>query len=269
MPISKIFTFRLLFRATLILFSLSSFVILNYSFPLPLHASNNESLRIATFSLNEGGSNLIEDATSLIIQSGADVLLLQHLDANTAFLLARHTQMDVAFFLITEEAQGLAVLSKTRITFDDGQLLGGSENLGGVQRVQIFVGTETLLTLYNVGLGFDQHGTEEITEQSLHETLAIIANDYPNGITGEKVIIGGSSTPLSDLSVVQQIEAIGFLDSFSGFSLENSATVLPPAMQNHVPYLWTRNLQVVAANLIEDSVSDRRIAIIEIQIAAS
>jgi hypothetical protein len=269
MHISKIFTFRLLLRATLILFSLSSLVILNHSFPPPLRASNNESLRIATYSLNEGGSNLVEDTTSVITQSGADVLLLQHLDANTAFLLARHTQMDVTFFLVTEEAQGLAVLSKTRIAFDDGQLLGGSENLGSVQRVQIFVGTETLLTLYNIGLGFNQHGTEGITEQSLNETLAIIANDYPNGITGEKIIIGGSFNPISDLSVVQQIETLGFLDPFSGFSLENSATVLNPAMQNHVPYLWTRNLQVVAANLTEDSASDRRVAIIEIQIAAS
>lgn len=260
--------FRLLLRATLILFSLSSSVILNYSFPSPLHASSNESLRIAAYSLKEGGSNLIEATTSLITQSGADILLLQHLDANTAFLLARHTQMDVSFFLVTEEAQGLAVLSKTGIAFDDGRLLGGPENLGGVQRVQIVVGTETLLTIYNLGLGFDQPGTGEITEQTLNELLAIIITAYPNGLTGGGIVIGGASNPISDSSVIQQIEAVGFLDPFAGFSLKKTTTPLNSAIQNHVPYLWTHNLQVIAANFIEDSASDQRIAIIEIQIAA-
>lgn len=268
MHVSKTFTFRLLLRATLILFLLSSFVILNYSFPPPLYASNNESLRIASYSLKEGGSNLIEAATNLITQSGADILLLQHLDANTAFLLARHTQMDVSFFLVTEEAQGLAVLSKTGTAFDDGRLLGGPENLGGIQRVQTFVGTETLLTIYNVGLGFDQPGTGEITEQTLNEILAIIATDYPNGLTSGGIVIGGASNPVSDSSVVQQIEAVGFLDPFAGFSLKHATTPLNSAIQNPVPYLWTHNLQVIAAGFIEDTASDPQVAIIEIQIAA-
>lgn len=226
--------------------------------------SDDSTVRIATYTLSASTSNRIEDTANLIARSGANIILLQRLDANEAYLLARQVDMDVAFFLITDEAVGLAVLSDTRISFDDGHLLERSGDLSAIQRVQLFVGNQQLLTFYNIGIGFDQRGRTAVSDQTLEEVFAIIAEDYPNGIVGQRIIVGGIFNTIAESVVVDYLESVGFHNPFAGLSSGQSATLRTPTPQSRMDYLWTRNMSPLSVGVIENPGDERGMAVIEI-----
>jgi endonuclease/exonuclease/phosphatase (EEP) superfamily protein YafD len=248
-----------------------------------------DPLRIGTYNVHGGFSEFyeadLEAIANVIAQSGAQVVLLQEIEGGrmTSFgvdqslWLARRLGMDRRFFPTNEGLQGLAVLSRIPIAYDDGTLLNSIGVQSGVQRVQIQPESGVVITFYNTWLsplleiGGEAADAAQIQEQErqLDEVIAIIASHHAGGVLG-RTIVGGTFHNVPDSPLAQKMRDIGFVDAFAGQPAETSATFirtgLPPA---RFDYLWLRNLNRIGAGVIADDPSDHRMAFIAVQIATN
>jgi endonuclease/exonuclease/phosphatase (EEP) superfamily protein YafD len=178
--------------------------------------------------------------------------------------------MDRRFFPTNEGTRGLAVLSRVPIAFDDGELLTGTGEQTGLQRVQILPEPDTLMEVYNTWLGYLLEPTGDLTleaqeqdqQQQLNQIFQIIADQHPNGVLG-RTVIGGTFNNVPDSPLLQQMEAVGFSDPFAGLPLELSATLVRSGVpQARLDYVWLRNLTPSEGVLVLDSsASDHRLAV--------
>ena len=124
---------------------------------------DTDDIRIGTYNLHSGYNEFfqyaLDEIPATIASGGADVVLLQEVEVgrmtsygvDQALWLARKLKMDVRFFPTNEGLQGLAVLSKVPIVFDDGALIDSVASQTGLQRVQILP-SEGVITIYNTWL---------------------------------------------------------------------------------------------------------------------
>ncbi|MBZ0303389.1 MAG: endonuclease/exonuclease/phosphatase family protein [Anaerolineae bacterium] len=244
-------------------------------------------IRLGTYNLHAGFNEFfhydLEELARTIELSGADVVLLQEVEAgrttsygvDQALWLARRLGMDRRFYPTNEGLQGLAVLSRVEIVFDEGTLLTSTGNQTGLQRVQVRPDAG-VVTLYNTWLGLllasptapTIEEQEQDQQQQLNEIFNILTADHPNGNFG-RLIVGGTfnNTPTSPL--IQKMRDAGFRDPFAGQPPVRSITLDRANLQARVDYLWLRPpLQEISAGVMDNRGSDHRMAVIELQIAS-
>jgi len=183
--------------------------------------------------------------------------------------------MDRRFFPTIEGLQGLAVLSKVPIVFDDGMIIPGVDRDTGLQRVQIRP-DESALTLYNTSLGFLLQGNSVEDQESnqrdqLSKILATIEEHIKTDYRGQlgRAILGGTFNNVPDSPLLQKLAVTGFLDPFAGSNLELSATLVRVDRKARFDYLWVWRLGLtpIGSNVMMDSAaSDHRLAFVAVQI---
>jgi len=257
---------------------------------------NPSEIRVGTYNIHGGYSEFYDFNMSAIAatisRSGADVILLQEVEkgrltsfgVDQSLWLARQLRMDTRFFATNEGLQGLAVLSRMPIIFDDGTLLPSIDQQTGLQRVQIQDQPNTAITLYNTSLGLLLQG-EDIEEQESNQQAQIraivntlvqhIQEDY-DGQLG-RVILGGTFHNVPDSPTLQLWETLTrignqplFVDPFAGANLELSATIRRTSLDlARWDYLWlsTQGLRSTGTGVIAESdASDHRLAFVGVQI---
>jgi endonuclease/exonuclease/phosphatase family metal-dependent hydrolase len=247
---------------------------------------NVDRLRVATYNIHAGYNEFfnynLEAIAQNIRDSGADVVLLQEIEAGrlTSFSvdqplwLGRRLQMDVRFFPTNEGLQGLAVLSRVPIVYDDGRLLTSIGSQTGLQRVQI-APDEGVITVYNTWLGLLAERVGSTTEdqerdqqQQLAEIIQYIALDHTasRGVLG-RTIVGGTFNNIPDSQVAQQMLELGFFDPFAGMPSLLSDTFWQTTRRARLDYLWLYNLgEGIGAIATESHASDHRLAVVEVAI---
>lgn len=246
-----------------------------------------ENTRIGTYNIHSGFDEFynydLEAVARTIQQSGADVVLLQEVDAGRAtsfgvdqtLWLARRLGMDRRFYPTNEGLFGLAVLSRMPIAFDDGELLTSPGQQTGLQRVQLQPEQGVVITIYNTWLEYLLEVTSEdaLEEQQqaqqvqLNEIFTIIARHHPGGVLG-RTVLGGTFNNVPDSPLLQQVRAAGFSNPFAGYPLELGATLVRSGVTRAVfDYLWLRSLPVDEGALVLDtSASDHRMAVVGVLI---
>src|SRR5690606_7608786 len=181
----------------------------------------------------------LEALAQTIELSGADVVLLQEIEigrstsygVEQALWLARRLGMDRRFFPTNEGLQGLAVLSRIEIVFDEGTRLTSTGHQTGLQRVQVRPDAG-VVTLYNTWLGLllaaEEGPTLEEQEQDqaqqLNEIFTIITADHPTGNFG-RLVLGGTFNNVPTSPLIQQMRDAGFRDPFAGQPAVRSYTL--------------------------------------------
>jgi endonuclease/exonuclease/phosphatase family metal-dependent hydrolase len=253
---------------------------------------NPETVRIGTYNIHAGFNEFyyfdLEALALTILESGADIVLLQEVEAgritsfgtDQALWLARRTGMDGRFYPTNEGLQGLAVLSRIEIVFDTGYLLTSTGTQTGLQLVQVRP-DENLITIYNTWLGVllatgspdTLIAQEADQQQQLNEIFAIISSQT----TGEQLIrsrtvLGGTFNNVPDSPLIDQIRELGgtnplFYDAFAGRPLDNAATYWRTRQRARFDYLWITPLLWVTldgADVMPRNASDHRMAVIEV-----
>ncbi len=255
--------------------------------PQIVGVNNPEQIRIGTYNIHAGFNEYfnydLEAIAQTILQSGVDVVLLQEVDAGriTSFgvdqvlWLARRIGMDARFYATNEGLQGLAVLSRVEIVFDDGNLLESVGTQTGLQRVQIRP-DENVITLYNTWLGvlLDADGERTVNEQEidqqnqLSEMFTIIAAQNPGDQLGRsRTVIGGTFNNVPDSDLLARMRDSGFNDPFAGIALQQSATYWRTGQRARLDYLWlTPQIRAVGALVVESNASDHRLAFVGIDL---
>jgi endonuclease/exonuclease/phosphatase family metal-dependent hydrolase len=253
--------------------------------PLVNAVRNANNITIGTYNIHSGSNEFyhfdLEAVARTIQQSGADAVLLQQVESGrlTSFgvdeplWLARRLGMDTRFFPTNEGLQGLAVLSRVEIVFDDGNLLSSASNQTGLQRVQIRP-DEGVITLYNTWLGFlletGDGATIEEQEQDqqrqLNQIFTLISAQHPDGNLG-RTVMGGTFNNIPSSALADQMRQANFTDPFAGLPIELSATFVrvnyPPT---RLDYLWLRSLNAFGVNVIDSAASDHRLAVVGIEV---
>lgn len=256
------------------------------SAPLVTPVFGTDALRIGTYNIHGGASEFfdydLEEIAVSIEKSGASVVLLQEVEVGrlTSFgvdqplWLGRRLGMDVRFYGTNEGLQGLAVLSRVPIVFDDGVPLTSIGQQTGLQRVQILP-DEGALTLYNTWLGvlLDGESVEEREREQQQQWSQIfstinrhIINDY-GGQLG-RAVLGGTFNNVPNSPLINTIQNWSFNDTFAGSNLINSATLVRTGVQARTDYLWLweQTLASKGNGVIDSSASDHRLAFVEVSL---
>jgi len=254
------------------------------SAPLVTPVLGTDTLRIGTYNINGGASEFfnydLEEIAVSIEKSGASVVLLQEVEVGrlTSFgvdqplWLGRRLGMDVRFYGTNEGLQGLAVLSRVPIVFDDGISLTSIGQQTGLQRVQIQPDAGAI-TLYNTWIGVLLDGEsvedrEREQQQQLNQIFSIIEGHIINDYGGQlgRAILGGTFNNVPNSPLIDTIQNTNFNDTFAGSNLINSATLVRTGVRARTDYLWLWE-QTLASNgngVIDSSASDHRLAFVEV-----
>ncbi len=245
---------------------------------------NVDRIRVATYNLH-GGYNLYFDYTlsemaDTIWESGADVVLLQEVDAgrtvsfgvDQALWLGHRLGMNVSYLATNEHLQGLAVLSRVPVVQERGVLLPSQGQQTGLQRVQIRP-DEGVLDIYNTWLGLLFASDAQILAnqeqdqwQQMEQSLVIIGADHPGGVVG-RVVFGGTFNNTPDSQLYDQMIGVGFTDPFDGMPVEQAATLLRGnIVQARLDYLWLRNILPTGRAVLQQDASDHRLAVVELDL---
>jgi endonuclease/exonuclease/phosphatase (EEP) superfamily protein YafD len=241
--------------------------------------SADDDFRVGTYNIHSGFDEAyryrLDDIARIIGASGADVVLLQEIETGrmTSFgvdqplWLARTLGMDRRFFPTNEGLQGLAVLSRVPIPFDDGVLLSSIGSQTGVQRVQLQPEQGVVITVYNTWLSplLEIEGgvapQEQEQARQLNELFGIIASHHPGGVLG-RTVIGGTFHNVPDAPLIDQLRQAGFIDPFAGLPVEIGATFVRTGLPRaRFDYLWLRNLSPLGAGVMDSDASDHRMAV--------
>ncbi|RMF80099.1 MAG: hypothetical protein D6737_09315 [Chloroflexi bacterium] len=257
--------------------------------PLVESETNIERMRVATYNIHAAYDEFfnydLEQIAFDIQVSGASVVLLQEIEAGrlTSFgvdqplWLARQLGMDVRFYPTNEGLQGLAVLSKVPIVFDEGDLLTSEGNQTGLQHVQIRP-DDGIITIYNTWLGLLQdrgdnrpiEEQEQDQQQQLEELLLLIAEDHltPEGQPGQlgRTILGGTFNNVPDSPLLERVREIGLIDPHDTDTFEDFTTLRRTGIRARVDYLWLNSLELCGANVLQDSASDHHLAFASVKI---
>ncbi len=245
-------------------------------------ASGETTLRVGTYNIHGGADEFFTPSLNAIadtiLRSGSNVVMLQESEAGrlTSFgvdqslWLARRVGMDRRFYPTVEGLRGLAVLSNVPIAYDDGEMLPGSGEPTGLQRVQITPDANTVITLYNTWLAYLREPTGDLTleaqeseqQAQLDALFGIIGSQHPNGVLG-RTVLGGTFNNVPDSDLLAQVRAAGFTNSFAGLPIELSATLVRQGIDPaRIDYVLLRGLSPAEGVLVLNSAaSDHRLAV--------
>ena len=244
---------------------------------------NPDCLRIGTYNIHGGYSQFfdpnLERVAQLIAVEGMDVVLLQEVDTgrlasfgvDQVLWLARHLDMEAAFFPQNEALQGLAVLSRVPIADMEGIELPSEGNQAAFMHVtldpdRLVADPQSAemgdLHVYNTWLGFreaERDGQpvpegEQDQNRQLQTLLNWIARLHSPAWT-DRIILGGTFNFGPESPLYGALDNPAIKDPFAGLRAEDNMTVyLVDGTAARYDYLWTMNLPLNSVGI--DNVSD-------------
>ncbi len=259
--------------------------------------ANPDCLRVATLNLHGGYTQYfdpnLERAAQIIELNGADIVLLQEVDAgrmasfgvDQVIWLARRLQMEWAFYPQNEVLHGIAVLSRVPITDMQGYALPSEGNQAAAMHVTLnperlvadpLAGELNTLHIYNAWLSFrvaQRDGMpvpegEQDQNRQLDALLRWIAAQH-GPAWADRIILGGTFNFPPESPLYDALSNPVFKDPFAGLRVEDTMTVyLVDGTAARYDYLWTANLPLNSAGIDHSpeaaNTSDHRSAVIAI-----
>lgn len=241
-------------------------VLLTVAFAWPPAFTPKESgpVRVATYNMHYGYNTSwqlsLEAQARTIEQSGADIVVLQEVDAcritsygvDNALWLARRLGMQEVYGPALEGLSGVALLTRFPITEVDTKHLTSQLEQTAIVRARVQVG-DRMLDAYGIWLGLEP---DERARQ-LEDALVTIGDASP-------AVFGGDFNATPDSPTYARIQAAGFDDPFIVGGFEPAFTA--PAIEPHqrIDYVWTRGLDVRDAQVLDSLASDHRLVVVEL-----
>jgi len=212
------------------------------AFPISPDARNGaESVTAATYTIRYGYDNrwryALEEISSAIEQSGADVVALQEVDTgrltsfgtDDVYFLARRLRMHAYYLPTVERLTGIALLSRLPVVRAEGHLIASQQEQTGIAHMHLAAAGNDL-HVYSTWLGI----RGEDTSGQIAEVIARIGQNAP-------AVLGGSFNTEPDSSAYASIREAGF--EFAAFGLgAPSPHVQAVNPAPHTDYLWLRGL---------------------------
>ncbi len=242
--------------------------------PPPDDSLDASTLRVATWNI-DAGANIhwqreLEPYAQTILASGADVVLLQNVDAgrstsfwvDQAYWLARRLNMQHRFYPTAEGVNGLALLSRAELGDHNGWLAVGDGQQGGLQRASLNVQGETL-TLYNYWPGQAPRSLQ--LQIGAMNTLigALHIRQEP-----ELLVLGASFDESPDDQLLLPLRAADFNDPFYGHPLDSIWTTTDEGEEVRTDFLWLRApLRELGTGVLAAEASGHRLAMFELSLS--
>lgn len=245
-----------------------------------------ECLRIASYNLHGGYTQFfapnLEQVAQTIERSGADIVLLQEVDAgllrsgstDQVRWLADRLNMNATFYPQTEALQGIAVLSRLDVSSESGARLTSPGAPAAVQYVTYRLDNTSDLHVYNAWLSLEVaerngqpvplNAQDYVLQQE--EVYRLVASNHfdPASTAQDRVILGGTfnydeSSPLYD----RWAETV-FEDPFIGLFDETRNTLYAVEQPGvRYDYIWLLNLDIRGFQIDQRSIySDHRLSLV-------
>ena len=234
------------------------------------------TLRMASWNVNAGANRHqqrdLEQIAQAILASGADVVMLQNVDAgrsasywvDQAHWLARRLGMQHHFFPTAEGINGLALLARADLQDAGGWLAVGDGRQGGLQRATIEVQDETL-TLYNYWPGQTPRNLE-LQIGAMNTLIGALHNQQEPTL----LALAASFTGAPDDQLLLPLRAADFLDPFETLPGEIRWTTSAGEEQWRTDYLWHRSpLASNGAGALAGDAHGHRLIVVELSLAAA
>ncbi len=241
----------------------------------PTQSLDATTFRVASWNLeavvNGPPEESLESVAQTIAASGADVILLQNVDAgrsasfwvDQAWWLARRLDMQPAWFPLADGVNGLAVLARAGLQQTGGLLAVGDGRQGGLQLANLEVGGQ-LLTLYNYWPGQTprnlqlQIGAMNSLIGSLH------SREEP-----DLLLLAASLDGAPDDALLLPLRAADFQDPFAVLASEFAWTIMINGEALRSDYLWFRApLGDNGTGILDVPGMGHRLVMIELSLAA-
>ncbi len=249
-----------------VLFSLALLVVYIKADPGQPAASvlPEQSLRVATYNIHYGYDtdwhHTLEEQARTILDSGADVVVMQEVDAgritsygvDNAFWLARRLGMSAVFAPALEGLSGIALLTRLPILESGWELLPSELEQTALVHARLRWAAGEL-DAYGVWLGLEE-------QERLNQVSAALA--YIGGAT--PAVFGGDMNSKPDSAVYQAVQAAGFEDPF--VETVNLPAFSDPAVNpsKRIDFVWARGLRPTRAAVSPSLASDHRLVVVEL-----
>ncbi len=221
-------------------------------------------IRVGTYNIHYGYNTpwqfSLEAQARTIAESGADIVMLQEVDAcritsygvDDALWLARRLGMQEVYAPTLEGLSGIALLTRFPIAASDMQWLTSQLEQTAIVHAQVMVGDQPL-DAYGIWLGLEP---AERARQ-LDDALTFIGTASP-------AVLGGDFNSTPDSPIYARIRAAGFEDPFVVGSFDPAPT--DPAIEptERIDFVWMRGLEVRDARVLDSLASDHRMVVVEL-----
>lgn len=235
-----------------------------FAWPAGVNPKETGPIRVGTYNIhygyNTGWRFSLEEQARTIEESGADIVMLQEVDAcritsygvDHALWLARRLGMQQVYGPALEGLSGIALLTRFPVTEADTRHLTSQLEQTAIVRARVQVG-ERPLDAYGVWLGLEP---EERARQ-LDDALAYIGDANP-------AVFGGDFNATPDSPTYARIRAADFDDPFivGGFDPAPTSPAIEPAKR--IDFVWARGLEVGDAHVLDSLASDHRMVVAEV-----
>ncbi|MCY4525690.1 MAG: endonuclease/exonuclease/phosphatase family protein [Anaerolineaceae bacterium] len=241
---------------------------------VPPESLDARTFRVATWNLEAVVDGPVEESLESVAQtiaaSGADIVLLQNVDAgrsasfwvDQAWWLARRLDMHHAWFPLADGVNGLAVLARAGLHMNDGLLVVGDGQQGGLQRASLDVDGE-VLTLYNYWPG----QTPRNLQLQIGAMNSLIGSLH-NREEPEMLVLAASLDGAPDDALLLPLRAADFQDPFAVLADEFAWTVIQNGEALRSDYLWFRApLGNKGTGILDAPGMGRRLVLIELSLA--
>ncbi|HHS97661.1 MAG TPA: hypothetical protein ENK08_07145, partial [Chloroflexi bacterium] len=249
----------------LLLLPIALALLITVAFAWPRSVAYRESgpIRAGTYNTHYGYDTYwhlsLEEQARAIEESGADVVMLQEVDAcritsygiDDGLWLARRLGMRVVFQPTLENLSGIALLTRFPIAGADGALLTSELEQTGIVHARLRVGNEEV-DAYGIWLGLEP---EERARQ-LTDALAFIGEASP-------ALLGGDLNSTPDSPVYARLTEAGFVDPFVALGIDPAPTSPAIGPRNRIDFVWGRGLKPADAAVLDSLASDHRMVITE------
>ncbi|HEY76579.1 MAG TPA: hypothetical protein G4O00_10430 [Thermoflexia bacterium] len=243
--------------------ALTLLLTLAFAWPRPVAYRESGPLHVGTYNMHYGYNTTwrltLEEIARTIEESGADVVMLQEVDAcritsygvDNGLWLARRLGMHVVFQPTLENLSGIALLTRFPIVTADGALLTSELEQTGIVHARLRVGDEEV-DAYGIWLGLKP---EERARQ-LTDALAFIGDRSP-------ALLGGDFNSTPDSPVYARLVGAGFVDPFVALGVDPAPTSPAIEPRNRIDFVWGRGLHPLDASVPDSLASDHRMVITE------
>ena len=231
--------------------------------------TSTDHFRVGTYNIHYGYNTRwrfsLEQQARTIERSGADVVMLQEVDAgritsygvDDALWLARRLDMHPVFGPALEQLSGVALLSRFPVTMTDVQPLTSQLEQTVIVRAQLEIGQVSeagqQLKAYATWLGLEPGERA----RQLDDALTYIGDASP-------AVLGGDFNAIPDSPTYDAIQAAGFSDPFTsgGFDPRPTSPAVNP--NERIDFVWVRNLDVKDVQVLDSLASDHRMVVAEL-----
>jgi endonuclease/exonuclease/phosphatase family metal-dependent hydrolase len=236
---------------------------------IPTPEATTGHFRAGTYNIHYGYNSRwqfsLEQQAQTIERSGADVVMLQEVDAgritsygvDDALWLARRLDMYAVFGPALEQLSGVALLSRFPVTMTDVQPLTSQLEQTIIVRAQLETGqmpeAGRQLEAYATWLGLEP---QERARQ-LDDALSYIGDASPAVLAGDFNAVPGSPT-------YDAIQAAGFTDPFTSDGFQPAPTSPAVNPTERIDFVWARDLDAKDAQVLESLASDHRMVVVEL-----